>query len=336
MSTLKRCTPLGFTLVELLVVIAIIGVLVSLLLPAVQSAREASRRTQCTNQMRQLIIACHNFHDVNGRLPIGAQGRDRNDPNMAYPASSSPNFKPRLSLVPHLLAFIEQTAIAGQWDFNKAWSDVPNSTLMKTPFAVFNCPSDVRDKIGHPTFGDLKGNYVVNWGSWNYQQQGGPVTGIAPLNLGDEQGRSPFYVNLGARLSQITDGTSNTLCWSEVLQSPWTQTPSMAFVDRRGRMWNDDTFCYQFSTRVPPNSPKGDFGYCDPVSSSTKYPCDPASNGLSSAAAATAYMAARSRHPNGVNVSMCDGSTRFVTDNINLSTWVAASSMGAGETLGDF
>ena len=68
----------GFTLVELLVVIAIIGVLVALLLPAVQSAREASRRTQCTNQMRQLTIACHNFHDVNNKLPVGTQ--DQNVP----------------------------------------------------------------------------------------------------------------------------------------------------------------------------------------------------------------------------------------------------------------
>jgi len=101
-------------------------------------------------------------------------------------------------------------------------------------------------------------------------------------------------------------------------------------------MWNDDTYCYEFSTRIPPNSPKGDFGYCDPATENPKWPCDPASSGLSSASAFSTYMGARSRHPNGVNASMCDGSTRFVTNNINLFTWVAASSMGAGETLGDF
>jgi prepilin-type N-terminal cleavage/methylation domain-containing protein/prepilin-type processing-associated H-X9-DG protein len=336
MSRSSSPRPAGFTLVELLVVIAIIGVLVALLLPAVQAAREASRRTQCSNQMRQLSLACHNFHDVYNRLPIGSQGRDPTDPNWAYPAATSPNWKPRTPMMAHLMAYIEQTAIAGQWNFAVPYSTQPNATLVKTHFAVFDCPSDLRDKLGHPTAFDLKGNYAVNWGSWNFQQQGGPTNGVAPLNLGDEQGRAPFFLNFGARFGQITDGTSNTLMWSEVLQTTWVQTPSMAFVDRRGRQWNDDTFCYQFSTRLTPNSPRGDFGYCDPVSENPKYPCDPASNGLSSAQAQTAYMAARSRHPGGVNATMCDGSLRFVSNNVNLVTWVAASSMGAGESLGDF
>jgi len=326
----------GFTLVELLVVIAIIGVLVALLLPAVQSAREASRRTRCTNQMRQISLACHNFHDVYNRLPRGAYGRDVADPNWAYPAANTPQWRPRTPLVAFLMAYIEQTAIAGQWNFAVHYSQGVNATLVKTHFPIFDCPSDVRDTRGHPTAFDLKGNYAVNWGSWNFREQGGPINGVAPLNLGDEQGRAPFFLNFGARFSEIADGTSNTLCWSEALQSPWTQLPGQAWPDRRARMWNDDTWCYQFSTRLPPNSPKGDFGYCDPVIANPKYPCDAASVGLSSANAFSTYMAARSRHPNGVNVSMCDGSTRFVTNNINLFTWVAASSMGAGETTGEF
>jgi prepilin-type N-terminal cleavage/methylation domain-containing protein/prepilin-type processing-associated H-X9-DG protein len=324
----------GFTLVELLVVIAIIGVLVALLLPAVQSAREASRRTQCQNQMRQFVLACHNFHDVNNRLPIGTQGRDPTDANWAYPAMTSPNWKARTPLMPYLMAYIEQTAIAGRWDWTKTYSQVPNNVLIQTHFPIFDCPSDTRDKVGHATAKDLKSNYVVNWGSWNFRDQGGPITGVAPLNLGDEQGRAPFFLNFGARFSQITDGMSNTLCWSEVLQSPWTQLPGQAWPDRRGRIWNDDTFCYQFSTRLAPNSSKGDFGYCDP--GNVKYPCDPAGVGLAANAAPVAYMAARSRHPGGVNASMCDGSTRFVTNNINLVTWVALSSIGAGESIADF
>lgn len=104
----------AFTLVELLVVIAIIGVLVALLLPAVQTAREASRRTQCSNQMRQFVIACHNFHDINNRLPTGSQGRDTSLADWAYPAATSPNWKPRTPMVPQIMAYIEQMAIAGQ------------------------------------------------------------------------------------------------------------------------------------------------------------------------------------------------------------------------------
>jgi prepilin-type N-terminal cleavage/methylation domain-containing protein/prepilin-type processing-associated H-X9-DG protein len=326
----------AFTLVELLVVIAIIGVLVALLLPAVQSAREASRRTQCSNQMRQLSIACHNFHDVNSRLPYGAYGRDVTDPNWAYPAANTPKWKPRTPMVAFIMAYLEQTAIAGQWNLNVHYSQAPNNTLIKTHFPLFDCPSDVRDKTGHPSTADLKGNFAINWGSWNFREQGGPTNGVPPLNLGDELGRAPFAQDFGARFAQIADGTSNTLMWSEVLQAPWTQSPGMAFVDRRGRMWNDDTFCYQFSTRIPPNSPKGDFGYCDPVVAGTKYPCDPTSVGLTSANAFQTYMAARSRHPGGVNATMCDGSLRFVSNNINLFAWVAASSMGAGEAQSDF
>ena len=334
---MRRILPLrahGFTLVELLVVIAIIGVLVALLLPAVQSAREASRRTQCSNQMRQFALACHNFHDVNGKLPIGSQGRDTTATDWAYPAATSPTWKPRTPLMPQIMAYLEQTAVAGQWDWTKPYSQAPNLTLMQSHYTVFDCPSDTRDKTGHSSTKDLKCNYVVNWGSWNFWQQGGPTNGVAPLNLGDEIGRAPFFINFGARFSQITDGTSNTMMWSETLQSPWTQLPGQAWPDRRGRIWNDDTWCYQFSAHLPPNSPKGDYGYCDP--SNTKYPCDPAGTGLSAAAAPQAYFVPRSRHPGGVNVSMCDGSTRFVTNNINMFTWVALSSMGAGETIGDF
>jgi prepilin-type N-terminal cleavage/methylation domain-containing protein/prepilin-type processing-associated H-X9-DG protein len=320
----------GFTLVELLVVIAIIGVLVALLLPAVQSAREASRRTQCQNQMRQFTLACHNFHDVNGRLPIGSQGRNPLDPNMAYNSG-----KARVPLIAWLLPYIEQIGAAANYNLNQNFNAQQNLQLFsRMRFPIFDCPSDEKDRVGHPQHGDFKSNYVVNWGSWTFRQQGGPINGVPPLNLGDQLGRAPFYLDFGARFSQITDGTSNTLCWSEVRKSPWTQTAGMAFPDRRGRIWNDDTFCYQFSTRLPPNASRGDFGYCDITNA--KYPCDPASSGLSSTQAPDTYMVARSWHPGGVNVSLCDGSTRFVSNSINLATWVALSSMGAGETIGEF
>jgi prepilin-type N-terminal cleavage/methylation domain-containing protein len=189
MHRFRPLRPRGFTLVELLVVIAIIGVLVALLLPAVQTAREASRRTQCTNQMRQFSLACHNFHDVNGKLPNGSQGRNPNDPLWAYPSPQNP---PRMPLMPYLMAYIEQVAAAAQWNFNVGYSAQPNLAIIQMHFPIFDCPSDTRDKQGHPSTRDFKCNYVINWGSWNFREQGGPVTGVAPLNLGDEQGRAPL------------------------------------------------------------------------------------------------------------------------------------------------
>ncbi|HXG10809.1 MAG TPA: DUF1559 domain-containing protein [Gemmataceae bacterium] len=324
-----RARRRGFTLIELLVVIAIIAVLIALLLPAVQKMREAAARTQCSNHLKQFTLACHHYHDAHLRLPLGSQGRNTNDPHWAYTGS-----KPRVPLIARLMAYLEQTAFAGQYDLTKNYSASSNAALIRTRFPLFNCPSDRPEPHGHPSMGDLKANYGVNWGSWNFRQQGGPTNGLPPLNLGDRAGRAPFYIDFGARLTDITDGTSNTLCWSEILQTPWNQAPGQAFPDRRGRIWNDDTFCYQISTRLPPNSPKGDYGYCDP--SDLRYPCDPLSRGLTPLGAPDAYMGARSRHPGGVNVSLCDGSVRFVHDSIDLSTWVALSSMAAGDQVGDY
>jgi prepilin-type N-terminal cleavage/methylation domain-containing protein/prepilin-type processing-associated H-X9-DG protein len=325
---LRRPRP-GFTLIELLVVIAIIAVLIGLLVPAVQKVREAGNRMKCQNNLKQFTLACHNYHDANSRLPIGSQGRNPNDPNWAYTG-----YKPRVPFIARLMAYIEQTAFAGRYNLDIDFNIGTNAAIITTRFPMFDCPSDTPQQAGHPVTGDLKSNYGVNWGSWSYRQQGGPTNGVFPFNYGDAKGRAPFFLDFGARLTDIKDGTSTTLCMSEVIQTAWTQLPGQAFVDRRGRIWNDDAFTYQISTRLTPNSPRGDYGYCDP--SDTRFPCDPLSAGLTSAAAPDAYLGARSRHPGGVNASFCDGSVRFVTDGIDPATWVALSSMAAGDLPGDY
>lgn len=309
----------GFTLIELLVVIAIIAVLISLLLPAVQSAREAARRAQCVNNLKQLGLALHNYTDVNLRFPMGAQGRLAS--NGLYPAASY-----RQPLIVTILPYFEQTAAYQSYNFDKVlFEDSANNTARLTKMAMMNCPSDeqlVFGKIvnGAVQYFDIKGNYGVNWGMNTMFNQGPLNTAPVPT------GYAPFFFSYGASLADITDGTSNTMAMLEMLQSTSPAGPS-AVIDRRARIWNDDAATYQITARLAPNSSAPDYGLCynDP---GKKLPCTTdASNGLNY------YLASRSRHPGGVNVLFCDGSVRFLKNTINVPTFQALSTRGLGEVI---
>jgi prepilin-type N-terminal cleavage/methylation domain-containing protein/prepilin-type processing-associated H-X9-DG protein len=302
-----RGTPvprLAFTLIELLVVIAIIAILIGLLLPAVQKVREAAARIKCQNNLKQWALAMHNYHDANGQLPFGS----RNNPRQTW--------------VMYLWAFIEQNALAQQNDITQPFY-VPPGTIWNTLNGLcgrrvpqYYCPNDTpgSEQAG-AYYARTRGNYVVNWGTAVYDQA--PPAGRAPFYHLNGNRSTPGVV----KIAFISDGTANTLLMSESLKA-W----SLADNDWRGDIHNDDGE-FRFQTLLTPNSPSPDIiwgGWFQP----TGDPLMPATAGTGQ------IYAARARHTQGVNASMCDGSVRYVLNAITLSTWMALGTMDGGEVVG--
>lgn len=299
----------AFTLVELLVVIAIIGILVALLLPAVQAAREAARRMQCGNNLKQISLAVHNYHDTYKKLPPGAWSCCWGTWMIC------------------IQPFMEQNNLYEQYSFNNKFG-VPidnsrynhaiNLPVTTKRLAAHTCPSDEPNA----PFGNITShNYAANFGNTGYGRQ-------ATLN-GVTYGRAPFAIitattlNYIVGLQSITDGTSSTLLVGEVLQGKGS--------DLRGFVWWGDAS--SFTTYLPPNTNLPDriytAGFCNnnPV---LKLPCA-VSNGTD-----PTMFALRSRHPGGVQVALCDGSARFIAETIDLNTYRALSTSQGGEPVGDF
>jgi prepilin-type N-terminal cleavage/methylation domain-containing protein len=344
MSTRTR----GFTLIELLVVIAIIAVLIALLLPAVQAAREAARRAQCTNNMKQLGLAMHNYHDIHNLLPPGRIAKD-GDPATGcsrYIFSGCQN-TPWFCL---LLPQFEQLALFNTLNFELGiegpFRPLPlgyfaNSTTFGVKIATFQCPSDRDNKFqitpqyaGGLLSGPVatKGNYGVSWGN-TYWGQDIPAT--APPMLDPVTGQVPQFMkssfghyNVG--FNTITDGLSNTVVMAEVLQGE--------LYDVRGLVWSSIPGGGTFFSRMPPNNPvdyyqTGAFG--DQLNQPIFCVNQPA-QGLPCTGGAgdrRAYAGARSRHPGGINILNGDGSVRFLKNTVNMGVWLAMNTIANGEVI---
>jgi prepilin-type N-terminal cleavage/methylation domain-containing protein/prepilin-type processing-associated H-X9-DG protein len=317
MSNMKR----AFTLVELLVVIAIIGVLVALLLPAVQAARESARRSQCTNNLKQLGLAVHNYADTfRGAFPVGEYSWGWG------------------TWLVGMLPYIEQQSLyelyqgygginaSGGIDTNFTYSASINQPVTRTTIKTYTCPTD--NKVaprGVITFH----NYLANHGNTTYQRQA--TFGTTSNGQPNRFGGAPFvYVGTSTAVPQVVrtaeaaDGLSNTLAFSETIKGqPGGQ-------DLRGFAWWSSGA--HFETNLTPNSNQPDVveqqQYC--VNQRPNPPC------VGPTSANPQNVGARSRHPNGVQVAMCDGAVKFVSNNIFLDTWRAVSTINGGELTNDF
>jgi len=298
----SRGSRRGFTLVELLVVIAIIGVLVALLLPAVQQAREAARRMQCSNQMKQFSLGMHNYHDTYRRFPAGAN-----------------SVQTRITWFPQFLPFIEQGPLYDQMDFNVGGSVCCGAwptPIINSVVATALCPSD--PSAGEKFQQGFHGNYVGAAGSTPYT---GPGTGTPMVGVGDNL-NGMFYPHSKTKMASLLDGTSNTLMFSEVLVNL-----DVSWHDVRGRYYNNDGGGCFFSAFNPPNSSVGDRPsvYC--IEKLPHMPC---------ASGGDHVVSARSLHPGGVMVGLADGSVRLAADTIDLITWQSLGSRESGFPIGSW
>ncbi len=329
-------TRKGFTLIELLVVIAIIAILIGLLLPAVQKVREAAARMSCSNNLKQIGLALHNYESVAEKYPPGGQ----------YPVGVTSS--DRYSVQARLLPFLEQGNLYAQIDLNA--TPATQLDVIKQRIAIYLCPSEPRDRArdqgGTPPKITYPLNYGANLGTWFIWD---PATG--------QGGDGALAVNRGTRHADITDGLSNTVAFAEVkayqpyvrntsspagLNAPPPATPAdvaalAATGSYRGEIahteWTDSpshqsgvSFVFPPNTSVPftASGATGDIDVLTQVEGSS--PTKPTYSAVTS----------RSYHSGVVNVLLMDGSVRSVSNGVSLTTWRALGTRAGDEVVGDF
>lgn len=321
--------PKAFTLVELLVVIAIIGVLIALLLPAVQQAREAARRMQCSNNLKQIGLALHNYENTHLVFPPG-QCLDGGSPDASTHA--------------FILPFLEQGNSYNLFDFRYSINaHSSNIEATKQQLAPYQCPSDIQPA------GNTIGNGTFVYGGTSYVQNLG-AKGTLVSSEFDASLAGPFYRNSDTKFANFTDGTSNTAVFSEIKKGPsgaalrvvpagdpndfrvatsvtagfWgadAETPPSDCETRSTQAWTYRGLQYYrgavvttfYTHTLTPNARRRD--------------CIDGSNG------SRGHMAARSYHPGGAQTCFADGSVSFMTDTIEDGIWRAMGTTAGGEIV---
>jgi prepilin-type N-terminal cleavage/methylation domain-containing protein/prepilin-type processing-associated H-X9-DG protein len=294
----------AMTLIELLVVLAIIGMLLGLLLPAVLKVREAARRTQCVNNLRQIGVACHAYHDSLGCLPPGYR---------AWQCSDQIATRPGWGWASFLLPYLEQDALAHQLNLRRPIED-PSNAARLTRVALFLCPSDpdvpdqfeILDGNGQLIAEGAPISYAACYGSGELDEVPGPKEGV-------------FYQNSRIRLTDITDGTSSTImigdrAWSHAM-APWAGAISRGIV--RGGPQNP--------SRLSP-----DAAYPAP-----NFPCVQGNAINITTDPDGSLDEFFSEHVGGVNMLFADGGVRFLHDEINQVVLQAMATRAGGEVVNE-
>jgi prepilin-type N-terminal cleavage/methylation domain-containing protein len=345
----------GFTLVELLVVIAIIGILVALLLPAIQAAREAARRSQCINNLKQLAVAHLNFESAHGGLVFMAKFWSNAEYANGYAGGQWGGWYDDHGWYIPLMPFVEEANLKDQGDPDMPLSNPVNELVRKAFIPMLSCPSDIglqRNEWAVPSWARVRTNYVVNAGNTTYGQHSVGGCPLATFPTCREFLGAPFIPRKFNRLAKITDGTSNTLMMSEALVLPETAGWGGPYSDGQTALGGQ-----VFTGFNTPNSPEPDAltrqgewwgnarsGWLEqglPVTASGQPapPIQAPSRGsppeatLDSNGHKQQYITARSKHPGGVNASRCDGSVDFFSDDIDLLAWDELCSAASGVPL---
>jgi prepilin-type N-terminal cleavage/methylation domain-containing protein len=313
----------GFTLIELLVVIAIIAILIGLLLPAVQKVREAAARSKCSNNIKQLGIALHAYHDANNKLPPGAQAAVLPKPN---PTNTTTTFSGTSWLV-FILPYMEQGPLYQRYDFTQAYNSATNAAVGMNVVPTYFCPSGPDPKTntdpnavvaGNPTthyYGVMgpsptradNGTLTINGITYTYRVGGGGGNGEWAWNgflTQYQDATGSISTQYAVKLTDASDGTSNTLMVGEISkQLPSGQTNQYRTWIRGNAGGSGATKCVTY-----------------PINS-TFYNGSNNFNNISFG----------SQHTNGCNVGLGDASVRFLSQSIDMNVYMASCSIHEGE-----
>ena len=347
----------AFTVMDLLIVIAVVGILIALLLSALQRAHEAANRTSCTNNLRQLGFALLEYHDAQGCFPPGLALGGDNGLLTDISTNGHSGFIP-------LLAYLDQGSVASQFDPNAIWYEPPNSALVPLQIKTFYCPSNRLDGVIDTSFMvPFAGRPLPNVAASDYLLCKGSSASLCEVTQVPPATRGAFDVNSATRLADITDGTSNTFAMGEgaggnplygIRRYYSDTTPASLFPDQSSHI--DQSWCGGPMATQALNTlgllggsclgvtaERG--GQAEPFDEPMNYPLGLAALAYNNAGCTNSGTAPgtfdtvsgfRSVHPGGCNFLFCDGSVHFLVQSVAPDTYRALSTIAGGEVPGDW